>query len=46
MSDTVIFVVGLVTSLLLFGGLAFTLLEGRRLGDQASRRDSGSMREL
>jgi hypothetical protein len=35
MSDTMIFIVGMVTFLLLSGGLAFTVLEVRRLDEQA-----------
>lgn len=35
MSDTAIFLVGLFTSLLLFGGLAFTVYDVRKLGREA-----------
>jgi hypothetical protein len=35
MSDTVIFVVGMFTFLLLSGGLGFTVLEVRRLDEEA-----------
>jgi hypothetical protein len=43
MSDSMIFIVGTLTFLLLSGGLGFTILEVRRLDEQAKvkRRSSG-----
>lgn len=36
MYDVVIFVVGVVVSVMLFSGLAFTIFEVRRLGQEAT----------
>lgn len=36
MSDTMIFVVGLFVTLLFAGGIIFSILEFRRMGDEAA----------
>ena len=44
MSDTVIFIIGLVVSMLLAGGLRFTVLEFRRLDKEATDRRQANSR--
>jgi len=42
MSDAAIFVAGLFTSLLLFGGLGFTILEVKRIERKTATKMDGS----
>jgi len=41
MSDAAIFIAGLFTSLLLFGGLGFTILEVKRIEREAATKMAG-----
>lgn len=45
MSDAVIFMVGLFTSFLLFGGLGFTILEVKRIERETATKKAASKRQ-